>query len=333
MKAIHALQTVVKPAIGQCLIGLAEALPLLRPQLCSLGMRTSREWFGGRTVTIRTPGGHPCKIATVPENYLSFELFWRGSGYYEPISTLLAEALVKSGDTFLDIGANIGFYTMMLSLDRPGLRVTSFEPQPKLNALLTKNLRANGISYVACEPLALSDRDGTATFYLNASDMSASLRADFDPNQTGSCEVPTCRLDTYLASHSVLGQLVIKLDVEGHEEAVLEGSCSTMAKHSPDILAEVAFDWSPRAVSLLRDFDYRFYRVTDEGLIESTDLQPTIRDGLVFLNYLLTRRAKKDVAALFAQIEPRVRQMDLNETSKRPAPHMLQQMIRRHTKS
>src|SRR6266568_2416125 len=74
---------------GRCLLHFCDYLPQAKPLFRKLGLRTKKEWFGGRVVRVQLPGGRSFKLASVSENYLSFEIFWRGTQYYEPITSLV----------------------------------------------------------------------------------------------------------------------------------------------------------------------------------------------------------------------------------------------------
>ncbi|HUR22059.1 MAG TPA: FkbM family methyltransferase, partial [Vicinamibacterales bacterium] len=305
--------------IARTLVQLCELLPLAKPFVEKWGLRTKKEWFGDRVAGVQMPDGTSFKLASIGRNYLSFELFWRGVGYYEPISRLVVQELVRPGDTFIDLGANIGFYSLVVSVTRPQVSVISFEPNPRNYALLTRNARVNDLAMI-CEPLAISDRDGTATLYLSASDMSASLRSDFEDHADGEAVVRTTTLDSYLQARPISGRLVIKVDVEGHEEAFFRGARNTLAARRPDIITEVTLNYSREAVALLKSLGYRFYQVTDEGLLEAATLAPKVRGNFVFLNYLLSAQPREKVAALFQRIAPAVQRIDLTRTSKCLAP-------------
>src|SRR5579862_2975874 len=126
----------IKKFIGKSLINFCEHVPQAKSLLHPLGLRTSQSWFGEHPVRVQMPGGKSFKVASVAQNYLSFELFWRGAGYYEPITNLVAQELARTADVFIDVGANIGFYSLSLSAACPDLRVISFEPNPKNFKLL-----------------------------------------------------------------------------------------------------------------------------------------------------------------------------------------------------
>src|SRR5438093_1473033 len=121
------LPPTLKPLFGKLLLRLCDGFPPAKAFLRGYGLRTSKEWFGDRVVHVQLAGGMSFKLASFSRNYLSFELFWRGASYYEPISTLLLLELVKGGSrAFIDVGANIGFYSLVLATCQPKLKLVAF---------------------------------------------------------------------------------------------------------------------------------------------------------------------------------------------------------------
>ncbi len=323
----------LKRQIGKCLTALANRFPGAKPFVKQWGLRTSKEWLGNRIVRVQMPEGKAFKLASAGQNYLSFELFWRGTEYYEPITTLLLQELARDGGAFLDVGANIGFYSLVLAASRPAVEVIAFEPNPKNFELLRQNVRVNRFPQVKCEPLALSDVEGTTALYLSASDMSASLESDFDAHPTATVRVNTTTLDDYLACHPVAADLVVKVDVEGHEESFFRGARRSATSLKPDFITEVTFDHGGETVTFLQDTGYRFYQITDEGLLEAEELTPVIREPFIFLNYLLSCKPRREVADLFDRIKARVQRIDLTQTSKFVDPAMIQKLRSRRSHS
>src|SRR5262249_2488158 len=72
----------IKRLVGRGLLEVCEHVPALKPTVRKWGLRTSPEWFKGRVVQVQMTDGTSFKLASLAENYLSFELFWRGVGYY-----------------------------------------------------------------------------------------------------------------------------------------------------------------------------------------------------------------------------------------------------------
>jgi FkbM family methyltransferase len=307
-----------KRQFGRILFQLGERFPSLKPYLSRWGLRTSSTWFQGCVPEAQSDqSGHHVKLASFSDNYLSFELFWRGLDYYEPLTTALAEMLTTPTGLFIDAGANIGFYSLRLAAARPDLTIIAFEPHPRLHALLQANVRANGFRRVTAEPMALSNREGIMPFYLNKSDMSSSLERNFDSNHAGVVSVAVTSLDAYLAQRDgIPDHFLLKVDVEGHEPAFFEGAEKTIRQHRPDIIAEAAQPYPPRTVALLRRCGYEFRQITDEGLRPCPAPAAYLRDSLVFLNCLLTTRPESELEIFSAKLKAKALSMDLRRTSK-----------------
>jgi FkbM family methyltransferase len=312
------LATQFKRLCGRALISTCEAAPALRAPLSRWGVRTWKHWSRDGVRHVFTPEGRSFAIAG--DNYLTFELFWKGTGYYEPISTMLIRELLAAGDTFVDVGANIGFHSLLLSTYRPGVDVVAFEPNPHNFELLSRNARLNGYANMRCEQMAMSDHTGTGQLYLAKSDMSASLVPDFEEVQGAPVEVRITTLDDYLAQHDARGRLVIKVDVEGHEAAFFRGAARTIEERRPDIVAEVTEAYDGDLTDFFKRLGYHFYPVTDRGLVPTDALRPVIRDRLVFLNCLISARSPAELAKLYDNIAPVVREIDLTRTSKYLTP-------------
>lgn len=126
---------------------------------------------------------------------------------------------IAAGSVFLDVGANVGTYTMQGSrLCGPGGRVIAFEPAPRNVAFLERHIRLNGLTNVTIIEAALSDRDDSARFTTTPDRVTSHLSAD------GEIEVACWRLDTLVMQKRVPPPDCIKIDVEGAECSVLRGA-------------------------------------------------------------------------------------------------------------
>jgi FkbM family methyltransferase len=236
--------------------------------------------------------------------------------HYEPETVALLDELLAGGGTFLDIGANIGFFTLHVASKHKGVRVVAFEPNPSLFPLLAKNVEVNGFVDVVCKPFAISSKRGTAQLHLSASDMSASLEGDFSHQRSDSVvEVPMESLDAYAQETAIIAPLVIKLDVEGHEKHAFEGAIRTLRVTQPDIITEVAERFETDPYPELREVGYKYYQITDEGLKETDALFPSIRDSFWFSNYLFSTRPQTEIERLSKTLRHRMASVNLNETS------------------
>ncbi|HSK21008.1 MAG TPA: FkbM family methyltransferase [Longimicrobiales bacterium] len=143
-------------------------------------------------------------------------------GTYEPEQTRLFRDHIPVGATVFDVGAHVGYYTLLASvLAGDAGRVWAFEPNPANHAFLRRHVALNRRDNVSIENAAVSDRNGTASFAFGTGSGTGHL----DTN--GSLEVRTVRLDDFCREHGVRPGF-LKIDVEGAELDVLRGAEETI---------------------------------------------------------------------------------------------------------
>jgi len=140
------------------------------------------------------------------------------SGVYEPFETETIKDIVKKGDIVMDIGANIGYYTLLLArfVGDKG-KVIAFEPDSDNFVLLKKNVEINGYKNVILVQKAVSNKTEKIKLYLHKNDKKQHSIYD-SSNSRKSIEVESIRADNYIDEKVDF----IKIDIEGAEgEAVL----------------------------------------------------------------------------------------------------------------
>ena len=149
-------------------------------------------------------------------------LHLRTNGIFEPLETELVAKEVKEGDFVLDIGANIGYYTLILArLVGPKGRVFAFEPDPDNFALLKANVILNDYRNVILVRKAVGDRDELAKLYLSE-DNKGDHRLYDSQDGRSSIAVECVRLDSYFQYYT--GKIdFIKMDIQGGEWAAVQG--------------------------------------------------------------------------------------------------------------
>jgi len=156
----------------------------------------------------------------------------------------------------VDAGANRGVWTEMLR--RHSRRVVAFEPNPKMFAELRRCARAG----VEAHPFALSDRSGTADLLVPRNDRGYSNQgASLSMTRIGDGRFATVTVETRRLDDLDLGPVgFIKVDVEGHEIAVLEGARETLRRDRPTLVVEIEERYNTSTIAeLLRavcDFGY-----------------------------------------------------------------------------
>jgi FkbM family methyltransferase len=130
---------------------------------------------------------------------------------------------LKPTDLFVDIGANIGAYSIIMATRLPQGRVISFEPNKRAASFLEQNIELNGLQNMTIEPFGLSDKKETAIMYSYTAGMTtASFNKGFDSPLKE--EIPLITLDEYCDQNRIKEIDIMKIDVEGHEPKVLEGA-------------------------------------------------------------------------------------------------------------
>jgi FkbM family methyltransferase len=202
-------------------------------------------------------------------------LNWREArfyGRYGEVELHLLEFLSSRDKDAIDVGANDGSYVHYLR--RHARKVIAFEPIPSLADALRAKFRHD----VEIRSIALSDRAGTVELHMpvvdgvtvtGCSTVSPTASATYPDHRA--IEVPMATLDS-----SYEGDVgFIKIDVEGHEQAVLDGAVQTIRRCRPRMLVEIDERLSPgglaRAKAYFRDLDYRGYFV-QAGHIEPMSL-------------------------------------------------------------
>ncbi|MCH8614669.1 FkbM family methyltransferase [Sphingomonas sp. SM33] len=145
---------------------------------------------------------------------------------YEPLQPYLLRQLARhcGCDTFLDVGANVGLYSILFSAEE-GLEVHAFEPAPTTFGELLHNIALNGSARVRAYQLAASDRKGEVGFGVvhDLSGANSVLDTSIHDERTftNRMKVKADRLDSQLDLRR--RRICAKIDVEGHELQVLEG--------------------------------------------------------------------------------------------------------------
>lgn len=182
---------------------------------------------------------------------------WRVlGGTYEREQTRLFERVVAPGDAVLDLGAHLGYYTLLASRLVGGAgRVYSFEPDPENAWYLRRHARLNGCRNVAVEESAVGDRPGSIHFQQGRGSGTGRV------SDAGALRVRGVRLDDFVEERQIR-PAVVKIDVEGAERAVLEGAREVLRSHRPVLfLSTHEPDVHGACERLLASCDYRLHPI------------------------------------------------------------------------
>ena len=202
-----------------------------------------------RLERLRLPD-HPCvldvqgfhlEVLSPRRNRIGEELY--RSGIWEPRVTAVIRKTVKPGMTVIDVGADIGYYTVLFAaLASPG-RVFAFEPIAEARHVLQRNVDRNALDNISISPFALGRETGSA-WLREPLEIS---RVDLSGQEPAPGDIPVeiRRLDD-LAQELGLGQVdFLKIDVEGAEHEVLKGFERTLLRDHPACVIEVHGEMLP----------------------------------------------------------------------------------------
>mgnify|MGYP001770616410 CR=1 FL=1 len=199
-------------------------------------------------------------------------------GYYEKNETQFLLRKVQAGQTVVDLGANVGYYTLILA-QRVGINgmVHSFEPDRKNFRQLIENIHLNRLSNVVANQLAVSNNNGYVTLYSNSDEHGGmkSFMQQFE-HVYAQEKVETIRLDDYIKQNKIDKVDFIKSDIEGAEMLAFQGAENLLSSsNAPDIMLEI----NPIGLSklgfsdielqkLLIDYGYKIYLIEDGGTLK-----------------------------------------------------------------
>ncbi len=177
------------------------------------------------------------QLRCYPDSSASSAVLYAQEGLSDYDEMLFLRRLLGPGDHVLDIGANVGVYTLFCANEiAPSGRVVCFEPGSVALERLRENVELNGLGeLVTVHDLALSDRNGTLEF-TTGRDSTNQIRTD-DDNATGGVEVRTARLDDIVAGDdgSIPQFAAAKMDIEGAEPLALAGADKLLSTANPPV--------------------------------------------------------------------------------------------------
>jgi FkbM family methyltransferase len=229
------------------------------------------------------------KINLYKDSVLS-KLIYEGNFELDEIS--FVNNTLKDGDVFIDIGSNIGLFSLIASnlVGRNG-KVISFEPSPKTFKRLEENIELNELQNVKLNNIGLSDKKGTLKLHVseNGHDAWDTFATDINNiKYQNSIEVNINTLDNEIENIGVNNIKLIKIDVEGWEKFVLLGAIETIKKFSPILLIEFTAENTENAgynvleiYDIVTNLGYRWYRYKKNKLKLEEKKKTYLYDNLI----------------------------------------------------
>lgn len=247
------------------------------------------------------PNGSTLHLRSKGDDWVTNLVFWKGWKAYEPGTIDLFYKLAGRAGTVLDIGAYVGFFTLIAALANRQAQVFAFEPLAAIHQRLIENVRRNGLANVECLNTAVGDEDGQARFFFSmaalreglptSSSLSEGFMSDV-PELTG-IDVPLLAIDSFVKARSISRVDLVKIDTETTEPSVLKGMRAVLARDRPSIICEVLHGRADTAAidAELRPLGYQFFLLTPTG----AEPRPAIEGHPEFFNFLFTTNPERDL--------------------------------------
>jgi FkbM family methyltransferase len=231
--------------------------------------RGVRRWLGGAAdVQLQSRFGEIFGVPSLEES-IAFHLLI--DGVYEPATRRFLLQQLRPGDTFLEVGANIGVFTVAASQRvGPQGRVIAIEASPRIVCYLEANVRANRLGNVVLIQCAVQDVDSPGVDFFDAPASHFGMGALAAQFGSPAQRVAGRRLDSLRAEWGGGRVALLKVDVEGFEAAVFRGAGELLSRDRPWLTFEFA-DWAEQragfrpgdAQRVLVGHGYRLWRLAD----------------------------------------------------------------------
>lgn len=196
-------------------------------------------------------------------------------GAYEPYFSLLFRTHIPLGGVVLDIGANLGYYTLIAS--KNASRVIAYEPEPENGALLERTISANNLTNVTLINSGVGANEEMRTLSLDPDNKGKHTLLESEHTHVKQHVIPMCTIDSSLLREGVSRVDVIKMDIEGWEAYAFMGMTQTLLTHHPILF----FEYAPTRIGIsgmsptvmlgtLLSLGYKLYAINESA--RTTDL-------------------------------------------------------------
>jgi len=184
--------------------------------------------------------------------------------FFDPEEREFIAKRLGGGFAFVDIGANAGMYSLFVASLATSGRVVAVEPDPVMFERLTFNKGANQFSHLEVKQAAISDRDGTATMYINSKNRGQNSMQFTTGNKL---TVPCLTLLSLFDEFEIGAPDILKMDIEGLEYNVLKRFFDTapVERLPRTMIIEQHVDSNDRATQLALSHGYRIFQRTYVG--------------------------------------------------------------------
>ncbi|HLL73740.1 MAG TPA: FkbM family methyltransferase [Pyrinomonadaceae bacterium] len=240
----------------------------------------------GRVCT-RLPNSRVLCMYSRGDDLVTNQIFWRGWGGYEPETAPVFFELAREARAVMDVGAHVGYFSLIAALANPEARVLAFEPLPKAAERFRLNVSLTGVRNVKLFECAVGDAKGAAPLFhlpdaAEGIPSSSGLSSGFythpfwvESGVVAGGDVSIVTLDEVAEAEKLDRVDLLKIDTESTEPGVLAGAERLLARDRPDIIVEVlpGQGTAPEISRLLKPLGYTFYLLRDSGPERRRDIE------------------------------------------------------------
>jgi FkbM family methyltransferase len=240
-------------------------------------------------LNLKTDSG-TIKVATNQTSYLTKILFWKGYKNFE--YSKIFEILVKKANTFIDIGSNIGYYSLLAAKSNPDITVIAFEPAYGPKKYLKENIALNNFQdIISHTEYALSDSTESINFYEVKSTKYPTLIHNLSGEHNAGTKttsrnfvkttVPAITFKDFIEAENIQTVDLIKIDTEGTEVEILKSAEEYIKKFEPIIICETLFNTTEIELeAFFKKLKYLFYNFDGKNLVKVESIRRDRDNGI-----------------------------------------------------
>ncbi|MFF5144073.1 FkbM family methyltransferase [Streptomyces sp. NPDC013157] len=219
--------------------------PSVRPVATGDIIRVHRKKYPYRGyVEIESPYCPPFVMFCVNDDAVAMDTLWNGTFGYEPGTLATWSRLAAQSSTIADVGAHVGYFSMIAAHANPKAKVHSFEPVDQIHARLSVNVRSNGVQNIRLHQAGVSSEPGWADISVRFSGNLLSTGSTLEGGAAPDAQQKRIQLLTLDEVFADTKLDLVKIDVEGHEMSVLRGARQVLKRDRPTLVMEALVDAS-----------------------------------------------------------------------------------------
>lgn len=237
------------------------------------------------------------KFFATPTDRIARNLYWDEFSF-EPATQPVFEKLIKNTAVFIDVGANIGYYSIKAKIFNPEIDVYSLEILDFNALILKRNISLNNLD-ITVESVAVSNSDKPIKINIapkKSIDVGYSITDSKSIPEYNSISKKSITLDKFAATHNLdHKEMLIKMDIEGHEPAALEGAKQLLINAKQYIIIEIVRKSTVAKINeLFKNLSYNYYWISEKGLVQQDRIYVLDQTPNSSNNYLLSPVSKSN---------------------------------------